>query len=280
MIDRRLPSISAWVDAYRDALIPVLPGTLADLHQFRDIEERTGSVDAHTLSEAFSHDPLMTLDVLKRVARHCRSSGAEPPETLVGAIVMLGIGPFFRAYEQPVSILDWLHEHPAATSGLLKVITRGRRASRFAVNFALRRQDEDALIIQEAALLHDFAEMLMWCHAPALMQQVSDQLNADHRLRSKDVQQDVLGISLDDLAIQLMQQWSLPPLLIECTDDRLAHHPRIRTTTLAVRLARHSQHGWDDPHAQAAWPDDIADVAALINLSKDATWRLIQDIDG
>lgn len=279
MIDRRLSSLSAWVDAFREAPIPVLPGTVADLAQFRDIEERTGSVDAHSLSEAFGNDPLMTLDVLKRAARHCRSSGAEPPETLVGAIVMLGIGPFFRAYEQPVAVLGWLHAHPDGVSGLLNVITRARRACRFAVNFALRRQDEDALVIQEAALLHDFAEMLMWAHAPALMHEVAQRLSSNHQLRSVDVQQEVLGIALGDLAHQLMTHWSLPPLLIECTDDRLAHHPRIRTTMLAVRLARHSQHGWDAPHAQAAWADDISDVASLINLSRDATWRLIQDID-
>lgn len=280
MIDCRLPSLSAWVDAFREAPIPVLPGTAAELQQLLLIENQSGTVDAHTLSEAFASDPLMTLAVLKLVAQHCRASGAEPPETLVGAIVMLGIGPFFRAMSDPPTVLDWLKDRPQAASGLLKVITRARRASRFAVNFALRRQDEDAQVIQEAALLHDFAEMLMWCHAPALMGEVARRLSEDHELRSAEVQQDVLGIELSDLAHQLMQLWSLPPLLIECTDDRLAHHPRIRTTMLAVRLARHSQHGWDDPHAQAAWPDDMADVASLINLSRDATWQLVQDIDG
>jgi len=76
-----------------------------------------------------------------------------------------------------------------------------------------------------------------------------------------------------------MQDWKLPPLLIECTDDRIAHHPRVRTTMLAVRLARHSQHGWNDPHAQAAWADDMTDVAALLNISREATWQLIQDLD-
>jgi HD-like signal output (HDOD) protein len=278
-IDAPLPSLQHWVDALLDAPVPVLPGTVAELSQLRDIEDSHGSVDAHTLSEAFGHDPLMTLSVLTHAARHCRRAGVEPPETLVGAIVMLGIGPFFKAYEAPVSVLDWLRPHPEAISGLLKVVTRARRASRFAVSFALRRQDEDAVVIQEAALLHDFAEMMLWCHAPALAQTMASRLADDHTLRSAQVQRDVLGIELGDLAQLLMRAWSLPPLLIECTDDRIAHHPKIRTTMLAVRLARHSQHGWEDPHAVAALPDDVADVAALLNVSRDAAWNLIQGID-
>ena len=279
MIVQALPTLDAWVHALKAAPIPVLPGSVAELRQLADIEEQRGTVDAHTLTEALGHDPLMTLSVLAHTARHCERSGAEPPETLVGAIVMLGIGPFFKAYAQPISVLEWLRDRPEAVSGLLKVITRARRAARFAVNFAMQRQDEDAAVIQEAALLHDFAEMLLWCHAPELAQKIATTLAQDHTLRSAHVQRDILGQELGDVSQRLMQDWKLPPLLIECTDDRIAHHPRVRTTMLAVRLARHSQHGWNDPHAQAAWADDMTDVAALLNISREATWQLIQDLD-
>ena len=279
MIVQALPTLDAWVHALKAAPIPVLPGSVAELRQLADIEEQRGTVDAHTLTEALGHDPLMTLSVLAHTARHCERSWAEPPETLVGAIVMLGIGPFFKAYAQPISVLEWLRDRPEAVSGLLKVITRARRAARFAVNFAMQRQDEDAAVIQEAALLHDFAEMLLWCHAPELAQKIATTLAQDHTQRSAHVQRDILGQELGDISQRLMQEWKLPPLLIECTDDRIAHHPRVRTTMLAVRLARHSQHGWNDPHAQAAWADDMTDVAALLNLSREATWQLIQDLD-
>lgn len=279
MIVQALPTLDAWVHALKAAPIPVLPGSVAELRQLADIEEQRGTVDAHTLTEALGHDPLMTLSVLAHTARHCERSGAEAPETLVGAIVMLGIGPFFKAYAQPISVLEWLRDRPEAVSGLLKVITRARRAARFAVNFAMQRQDEDAAVIQEAALLHDFAEMLLWCHAPELAQKIATTLAQDHTQRSAHVQRDILGQELGDISQRLMQDWKLPPLLIECTDDRIAHHPRVRTTMLAVRLARHSQHGWNDPHAQAAWADDMTDVAALLNLSREATWQLIQDLD-
>jgi hypothetical protein len=45
---------------------------------------------------------------------------------------------------------------------------------------------------------------------------------------------------------------------------------------LAIRVARHSSQGWDNP----ALPDDAHDVAVLLNLSHEAAWRLLHDIDG
>jgi HD-like signal output (HDOD) protein len=279
MIDTALPSLQAWTDAMMRVEIPVLPGSVVELRQLRHIEETKGTVDAHTLAGALGNDPLMTLKVLAHVSRYCTSLNVEPPETLTGAIVMQGIGPFFKTFQEVPSILDWLHEQPEALSGLLKVITRSRRAADLAMDFALRRQDEDAVVIQEAALLHDFAEMLLWCHAPALALTIANRLKADHTARSADVQQDVLGIVLGDLAQELMRAWQLPDLLIRCTDDHETTDPTIRTVMLGVRIARHTQHGWDDPHAQASLPDNVYELAKLLNLSDDAAFRLLISMD-
>lgn len=279
MIDKALPSLRAWTDAFSRVEIPVLPGSVAELNQLRTIEETKGTVDAHTLAEGLANDPLMTLKVLVHVSRYCTRLSVEPPETLVGAIVMQGISPFFRAFKETTTILEWLHEQPDALSGLIKVITRARRAAHFAMGFALRRQDEDATVIQEAALLHDFTEMLLWCHAPKLAQEIANRQRADYTIRSADIQREVLGIELGDLSQELMRLWQLPYLLIKCTDDHNAADPKIRNVLLGVRIARHTQYGWDDPHAQAALPDDVAEVARLLNLSHDAAYRLVQGMD-
>lgn len=279
MIDEPLSSLRAWTQAFADAEIPILPGSVAELAQLHAIEEANGTMDAHTLAESFGNDPLMTLKVLIHVARFCMRQNVEPPETLVGSIVMQGVGPFFHSFSNSPDILDWLKATPEALSGLIKVITRARRASLFAMRFAVHRQDEDVVVVQEAALLHDFAEMLLWCHAPKLASEIARRQKADFRVRSADIQKEVLGIELVDLGQALMQHWRLPPLLIQATDDHHAHHPQVRTVMLAVRLARHTQYGWTDPHAQAALPDDIADIAQLLTLSTDATKRLLESLD-
>lgn len=280
MIESPLPNLRAWAETLAKLEIPVLPGTVAELSQLREIEENNGNVDAHTLAEGFSNDPLMTLKVLVQVSKHCTRLSVEPPETLVGAIVMQGISPFFHTFQDIRTILDWLRDRPEALSGLIKVITRARRSAHFAMNFALRRQDQDAVVIQEAALLHDFAEMLLWCHAPDLALEIANRLKTDHTQRSQVVQREVLGITLDDLGHELMRLWNLPELLIECTDGHKMNDPRVRSVILGVQIARHTQHGWDDPHAEMALPADIKDVAQLLTLSYDAAQRLVMSIDG
>jgi HD-like signal output (HDOD) protein len=279
MIDQALPSLKDWIKAFTNAGIPVLPASVAELEEMRLMEDAHGNVDAHMLSQNLGGDPLMTLKVLMRVSQECTRRQISTPETLTAAILMQGIGPFFQAFQGVPSVTTWLHDYPSALSGLLKVIKRSRKAATFAINFASHRQDEDSEMIQEAALLHDFAEMLLWCHAPNLALEIARRQQADYTLRSAEVQMEVLGIELNDLAHALMQAWSLPELLIKNTDDRHAEHPRVRTVMLAVRIARHTQYGWDDPHAQAALPDDVAEVAQLLTLSTESAKRKIIEID-
>ena len=39
--------------------------------------------------------------------------------------------------------------------------------------FAAHRMDHDAAVLHEAALLHDFAELLLWVRAPALALEIA-----------------------------------------------------------------------------------------------------------
>jgi len=71
-----------------------------------------------------------------------------------------------------------------------------------------------------------------------------------------------------------MKTWRLPELLIRISDDRHAEEASVRTVMLAVRLARHTAQGWDN----AAIPDDVHDIANLLNLSTDATLQLVRGI--
>jgi HD-like signal output (HDOD) protein len=139
----------------------------------------------------------------------------------------------------------------------------------------MHRQDTDAEIIQEAALLHDFAEVLLWCHAPLLALEIERRQRADPTLRSAHAQRDMLNVQLCDLEQALMKAWRLPELLQLLTNDHLSNVPRVRNVLLATALARHSQHGWDN----AALPDDITALAALLNLAPSSVWGLIRDLD-
>lgn len=271
-LTRALNDLAAWTAHFRAAEIPVLAHTAQTLEALRANED---AVDANSIGELISHDPLMTLKVLSHAATHRPSRVVTDAETVTAALVMMGITPFFRAFGPQPTVEDRLAAMPEALDGLLAVLRRAHRGANFALAFAVHRMDADAAVIHEAALLHDFAEMLLWCHAPALALRIRAAQQADATLRSSVIQAQVLNIELHDLQQALMRAWHLPELLIRITDDRHATQPAVRNVALAVRLARHTALGWDN----AALPDDLADIGTLLSLTPEAALQLVRGIE-
>ncbi|WP_127995574.1 HDOD domain-containing protein [Piscinibacter defluvii] len=267
-----LPDLGAWVARFRGAEIPVLAQTAEALEAMRANED---GVDANQIGEMVAVDPLMTLKVLAHAAAHRPARVVTDTETVTAALVMMGIGPFFRAFGPQRSIDEHLAGRLEALQGLDEVIRRAHRGATFGLAFAVHRMDPDAAVIHEAALLHDFAEMLLWCHAPALALRIREAQLADPGLRSSEIQRRLLNIELPDLQQALMKAWHLPELLVRISDDRHAEQASVRNVLLAVRLARHTARGWDN----AALPDDVADIAALLNLAPPAALQLLRSIE-
>ena len=272
-LNRALRDKAAWVAHFNHAQLPVLASTALALEELRANED---AVDAHMLAESIGNDPLMTLKLLAHVAHLRRGREGSEVETVTEALVMLGIPPFFRAFGAQETVDERLAGQPEALQGFDTVLSRSHRAARFAIGFAVHRMDPDAAVIHEAALLHGFAELLLWLQAPTLALQIRQQQTCDATLRSASVQQAVLNVELGELQHALMEAWRLPSLLVRITDD---HAPvmtsQLRNVLLAIRVARHSAQGWDN----AALPDDLREVSELLLLSTEATARLLQEID-
>lgn len=265
--------VAAWVASLQALEIPVLAGTLSTIESLAMNED---AVDAHLLAEQLGDDPLQLLKLLQHIARNRSQRANSDPETMTEAIVLLGITPFFRVFGDQATVEDRLRDWPAAHTGLQAVLQRAHRAARFALAFAVHRLDHDAAVIHEAALLHDFAEMLLWVHAPALALAIAERQQADTTVRSTEVQRSLLHVTLSDLQQALMREWRLPELLVRISDDHASAAPQVRNVQLAIRVARHSARGWDNP----ALPDDVAEIAELLNMAPAPTLALLHKIDG
>lgn len=264
--------VAGWLGRLMALEVPVLSRSIRTI---ADLGANEDAVDAHMLAEALGNDPLLVLRVLSHVATHRSARANADIETLTAALVLMGIPPFFRLFGDMATVDERLASHPEALAGLNAVLARAHRAARFALSFAVHRLDHDATVIHEAALLHDFAEMLVWAHAPSLALEVARRLRADPQLRSAEAQRAVLGVELADLQQALMKAWRLPELLVRISDDHASASPQVRNVQLAIRLARHSALGWDN----AALPDDITEVAALLNMGQEPTLALLREID-
>ena len=276
-ITRAPRDVAAWVRCFELAAVPILTETADRIEELRECQD---DVDARTLSSVIERDPLMTLKVLGHVAALRRGRGGSDTETATEtateALVMLGITPFFTAFGPQPTVEEVLADEPEAFEGFMRVLTRAHRAANFAVAFAVHRMDHDAAVIHEAALLHDFAEMLLWVRAPSLALQIQQRQTLDSSLRSADVQRQLLNTGLSDLQQALMRSWRLPELLVRITDDQHAETVQVRNVLLAIRVARHSASGWDN----AALPDDMVDIANLLNMGVLPTQRLLREVDG
>jgi HD-like signal output (HDOD) protein len=269
-------SLTSWTEYFshvvQNANLPVLAETSEALEAMRLNEDK---VDANLLGEVISTDPLMTLKVQAYAASHRSKRLLTDTETVTAALVMMGISPFFREFGLQPTVEDHLADQPEALAGLQEVMQRAHRAATFALSFAVHRMDHDAPVVYQAALLHDFADMLMWCHAPALALEMRHAQKADATLRSSAVQEQMLGVKLPELQHALMLAWRLPDLLVRCADDSHAEHPSVKSVALATRLARHTAQGWDN----AAIPDDVREIAELLNMSEPATLAWLLEVD-
>ncbi len=264
--------VDAWVRYFRQVEIPVLASTAAAIEEMRVIED---DVDARVISEVIGRDPLMTLKLLVFASTQGANRRLTDAETVVEALVLMGITPFFRTFGPQPTVEDHLAGHPEALAGLQHVLLRADRAARFAASFAIHRADHDAIVLHEAAQLHDFTEMLLWLHAPELALELRRRQHADSTLRSSAAQRDVLNAELNDVQHVLMKLWRLPEILVRITDDSQAENSQVRNVLLAIRLARHTMNGWENP----ALPDDIRDIAGLLHLGIEPTRQLLLDID-
>jgi HD-like signal output (HDOD) protein len=260
--------IKAWIDVIRTTDIPVLKHTARALGHLKEDEDK---LSARAIYSAIANDPMMVFRVLSYSQKHKGKHQLQDLLQAEQAILMMGTTSFFLNLSPRVLVEDTLKNNLTAMTHLLRLIRRSLRAAHFAAEWATHLTDMHAEEVRTAALLHDLAEMLMWCFAPDKMNVIYAMQHADKSIRSITAQQEVLGFKLHDLQIELVEAFQLPPLLSKLMQDNASGEQRVRNVTLAVNLARHSANGWDD----AALPDDYHDISELLRMDIDRVMRIV-----
>ncbi|HQT27328.1 MAG TPA: HDOD domain-containing protein [Burkholderiales bacterium] len=247
--------------------LPILKKTADEIERLRNIED---SITGKDLSSVILHDPLMVIKVLRFIESRRKSDMVEIT-TISHAIMMMGTGAFFEHFSAFETVENLLADNPAALSGMLSVISRSRHAALYAQDWSILRHDLESDEVTIAALLHDMAEMLLWCYSPDNLIEIRRRMMRDASLRSGDTQRAVLGFDLLKLQLLLAAVWKLPSLLRSLMDTNHAHLPRVINVNIATALARHSAYGWHN----AALPDDYAAINDFLNIGDEAVMHNI-----
>lgn len=266
-------ALNEWVAKLSQSELPVLKHTARELAALQADEDK---LTAHAIANVIASDPVMTVKLLRYLQLHKRRAQTSEVVQVEQALLMLGIEPFFKHVAPQPLIEELLKSHAVALPPVLRVVHRSYRASEYAYDWAVQLRDLHFEEVRIAALLHDIAEILMWCFAPDKMLEIRSIQQHDKNLRSRDVQQQVLGCTLIDLQQELAVQWHLPELLLNLLDDSCVKQPRVRNVVLAVNLARHSANGWDD----AALPDDYSDIGALLRMPAEEVMLMVGSAAG
>lgn len=226
-----------WARALSTVQIPVLWHSIDELSRLRDNEQ---GLLARDISRVLLRDPLFTLRLLRFLATQHRGGQQRGITTVDHALMMLGVAPFLAQFSNLPVVESVLAGNQRALEGLMRVIDRAYHAALYARDWAMLRHDVKPDEVANAALLHDIAEILLWCFAPDLALRIEAILESDTSLRRSGAQRAVLGLALMDLKRVLIKEWELPPLLGSLMDETHANSPRAINVVLAVDLARHS----------------------------------------
>ncbi len=259
--------LNGWVYNLSKSELPVLKQTARSLLLLREDE----NVTAHSIASAIRRDPVMTVKLLRYLQEHKHKAQITELVQVEQALLMMGTEQFFRNVMPKLLIEDQLKGHVVALPPLLRLLNRSHRASEYAFDWAVQLKDLRFEEVRVAALLHDIADILMWCFEPEAMLKIRELQKLDKALRSRDAQKQVLGFSLAELQRELVMQWGLPELLITLMNDASASLQRVRNVTVAVNLARHSANGWDD----AALPDDYRALSELLHVPLDQAMAMV-----
>ncbi|GLT20946.1 hypothetical protein GCM10007933_03980 [Zoogloea oryzae] len=262
LIPQPFDTIDSYIAFFSQEPLPVLKHTVKELQAMLEQED---SINGRTVAALVLSDPMMTLKVLIHIEANRRARQNHDITTIERAIMMMGISPFLRDFADQPTIEGQIAQHPKALVGVLRVISRARRAARYARDWAIVRHDLDVDEVTVAALLSEVTEILCWCFAPTLTQQVYELQRVDRGLRSAVAQRSVFNFSAKELQLALVRHWHLPDLLVSMMDERYIDNARVRTVQLANSLARHTAQGWDNP----AIPDDLSAIEKLIHISRE-----------
>lgn len=260
-------SVKEWA-AYLDTVdLPVLRRTAEALGRLAKTADKVTSAD---LAQVILHDPMLTLRVL-RLANRPRSARFENEVTMVEhAVVVIGVTPLFQQFSRLSVLEDLLQTKERALEDIHCALSQAFHAAYLARDWAILRMDMQAEELYVAALLHDFAHLVMGCVAPGDMQKVQ-RLRRKERISAEEAETRVFGFPLCRLQDELALAWRIPELTLSLMDPRNVERPRSRLVLVAAEVVRHAAKGWYNE----ALEQDYAAVAEMLRISPDDAAALV-----
>ncbi len=174
---------------------------------------RSESAHLRTLTEQVLGDPALSNKLLRMInTAYYSSVGGGTIDSLSRAVALMGFAPV-AMLASSLTLFDRLPKGPDGAR-VQKEFGRALLAAMLANQFCpVRQQEESAYVV---ALFQNLGTMLAWMHFPqeaAEIEAITDQIEgADHQTLQQTSRK-VLGISYEDLAVEVTRSWGWPESL-------------------------------------------------------------------
>lgn len=261
-------TLEHWLSRLRPGETPVFQHTKTKLEQLLPRAER---LSAKEIATPILSDPLATLRFIYHANNRTSRYFSAEVTTVEHAILMQGVGPFLeKAQELPVLENTPQGRDKDILASLYRLARLAQHASWQARDFATLYHDLRAEELQTAAVLYYAPEFLFWLDAPDIADQLAQ---ARRAMLSADAEKEVLGFSLSEMRLLLLEAWKIPDAIRDLLDEKQADRPRQIILKAALKITHRSRHGW--------WDDRLLEsykaLAEVIGLSEDDVVRTVHD---
>lgn len=260
-------TLSDWLDRLKPGPLPVFAHTREVLAQQR---RRSETITAREVTQSVIADPLATLHLIHAANLRGSRMGSEI-NTVEGGLMMLGIGRYLDDARQLPILEESQFAHDGKRMAALRALTRrAHHAAWQARDFAVLHSDIRAEEVQVAALLHSVPEYLLLLRAPAEALRV---IRLRRRMPAAEAEHEVLGISLDELRLPLLETWNVSDPQRALLDPALVEKPRQSILKACLDIAERAQRGW--------WNENLlADYLALAGIDNLPLETVIATVHG
>ncbi|MFC1748635.1 HDOD domain-containing protein [Pseudomonadota bacterium] len=225
-------SLDEWREFLKDRSLPILKTTREQLKSLGPLE----NVAMARLSNVVLTDPGVTLALLREASQRQSKHLQGEILTIDNAAMMLGIGST-ELLINGMPTTNELMDDPTSDR-YMQIVARAYHGAYQAYGMARIRVDTIPEEIFTASMLQEVAGLMLLAHAPTTVPTIE-------MLENTDIQIERLGFTLQQLSLELAQEWRLSSFIQLTLEEEPPKNERVYEIHLAGDVAQAAEKGWE-----------------------------------
>jgi len=237
--------LAQWLDFLSEKPLPILNRTKLEVQSL--INQAHLSITQYATPVLF--DAGFSARLFKHVNKQRVAAGKSPLTTLDNALSHLGQGAF-QTFLNNTPLLEEQKLADKNLQGYMRTMANACHAALQAKNWAQQRNVMQPEETQQAALMQNVTELMLWCYADDAMSQI-EFLHYVKKKPYETAAREVLGCGMRELGSVIAEKWHLPEMAQDGLRSRQEDFTLACGVSLAAELSRIVSQNWYGQQAQA-----------------------------